>query len=102
VILPLQGQVDLPTLFRDVAMRNLAFILLMFCLPSLAMAEPPRKDWTEFAGRMSVGGYTMIGRNPDSKMMYSGRISFDSRGSLSVAAGLRPLHAIHRLRLLAG
>jgi hypothetical protein len=77
--LPLPGQVDLPTLFRDEAMRNLAFLLLMFCLPSLAMADPPGKNWAELANRMS-GGYTVIGRRPDSNATFSGRLTFHARG----------------------
>ncbi len=60
-------------------MRGLAIILLTFCLPCLALAEPPHPDWAELAGTMS-GEYTVIGRRPDSRKTYSGHLSFRAEG----------------------
>ncbi len=62
-------------------MRPLAFIFLMLCLPSFAMAEDePKENGVAYLAYLMTGKYTVIGRMPDSKTMYSGRISFDGRG----------------------
>jgi hypothetical protein len=62
-------------------MRTVAFILLMFFLPSLAMAEDePKENGVAYVAYLMTGKYTVIGRIPDSKTMYSGRIFLDARG----------------------
>ncbi len=60
-------------------MRTLALILLTFCLPFLAMGEPPHPDWADLAGLMS-GEYTVVGRMPDSNTTYSGHLSLHAKG----------------------
>jgi hypothetical protein len=62
-------------------MRSLAFTLLLFCLPPFAIAEDePKESGVAQVAYLMTGKYTLIGRMPDSKTMYSGRISFDGRG----------------------
>ncbi len=62
-------------------MRPFAFIMLMFCLQSFAIAEDePKENGVAYVAYLMTGKYTVIGRMPDSKTMYSGRISLDARG----------------------
>ncbi len=60
-------------------MRTLALVLLTFCLPFLAVAEPPHPDWANLADMLS-GEFTVIGRRPDSRTVYTGHISLHPEG----------------------
>lgn len=62
-------------------MRAIAFMLLMLFLPSFVMAEDePKENGVAYVAYLMTGKYTIIGRMPNSKTMYSGRISLDARG----------------------
>jgi hypothetical protein len=60
-------------------MRTRAFILLLLCLPPLAMADPHRPDWEEYANRLTCE-YTIVGKKPGSNTAYYGHLSLDGRG----------------------
>lgn len=60
-------------------MRFFGLILLIYCLQSVAIANSPGEGW-EHLTYLMAGEYTVIGREPDSKALYSGHISFHANG----------------------